>query len=105
MTLELRPEMTASPEDLFGERKGKRWINFTGVGRLIRVADSIDDVLPETKAKGLVLTELWKSSWIVHNGGPIEESELTLFTDRVDEFVWISETEVEKFKELFEAKQ
>ena len=101
MTVELRPEITASPEDLFGGRKGTFWREFTGVDKLIRVADTIDEVRPETEARGLLLTELWKSSWVVHGGGPIEESELTLFTDRVDGFVWVAETEVDKFQSLF----
>lgn len=105
MTLELRPEMTASPEDLFGP-KGEIFKAFSGVERLLRVADNIDEVRPEVEARGLLLIELWRSSWVVYRKGQtLEESELSFFTDRVDEFVWISETEVEKFQKLFNKEE
>lgn len=105
MTLELRPEITVSPEDIFG-RKGTFWREYTGVDKLFRVADSIDEVLPEVKSRGLLLTEVWKSEWIVWRKGQVlEEAELSFFTDRVDEFVWVAETEVDKFNALFGENQ
>ena len=56
MTLELRPEITVSPEDLFG-RRGEIMRNWSGASRLIRVADHIDEVLPLVEAKGLMIRD------------------------------------------------
>ena len=93
--------MTASPEDLFGE-KGTFWRKITGISKLFRVADNIDEVRPHVESRGLLLTEIWRSSWVVWREGQTpEQSEMSFFTDRVDGFVWITEIEVEKFKELF----
>jgi len=101
MTVELRPEITASPEDIFGPRG--RWITrLTGVEKVIRVADDIEEMRPHVDARGMKLIELSRSNWVLYKEGQtLEESELTFLTDRVDGHVWIFDCEIQKFKDLF----
>ena len=102
---ELRLGISASPEDVFGGRKGEFFRELTKTGRLFRVADNIEEVRPHVESRGLLLTEIYKDSWVVwREGQSLDKSELSLFTDKFDGFVWVVDSEVEKFEELFEVE-
>lgn len=101
MTLELKPEVTASPEDMFG-RKGEFFRDFSSVDKFFRVADHIDEVRPFAEARGFKLTEFSRSAWVLYRDGQtLQEAAMGFFTDRVDGFVWIADREVQKFEDLF----
>src|SRR3989344_6168634 len=99
---ELMLGRSASPEDVFGGRKGEFWRALTKVDKLFRVADHIEEIRPHVESRGLLLTEIYKDSWVVwREGQTLDKSELSFFTDRFDGFVWVVDQEVEKFMELF----
>ena|SRR3990167_1465125 len=101
MTVELRPEITASPEDLYGT-KGRFMGDFAGINRFVRVADHMEEVCSIVSAKGFKVRD-FHDEWIVfREGATLAEAELSFFLDRVDRFVWVAEQEVEKFKSLFD---
>lgn len=100
MTIELRLGITASPEDLFG-RKGAFMRDWSGIDRLVRVADQIDEVKPLVEGVGLKMLDFHDEWLVFKEGATLQDVEVSLFKDRVDGFVWVAEQEVEKFKNLF----
>lgn len=108
MTVELRPEMTASSQDLYLGLSANFVRNAHRAQVLVRVADNIEEVCQEIKNKGMSLQDTWGSELIWGAHKPDQESEepqFSFFVDQVDGFVWVADRETEKFQELFGAEK
>lgn len=104
MTLELRPEMTASPEDLF-RGDSASLMRIAGINKLVRVADHIDEVRQPVDLAGLKMEPLGSSAWAIYKKDDnVSQSKFAFFTDSIDNLVWIAEGDVDYFRDLFGEK-
>ena len=105
MTVELRPEVTASTQDLYMGVSANFVRNAYRAETFLRVADNIEEVFEKVGEKGLSLQDDWGSKliWSVHMPGENneEETQLSFFVDQVDRHIWIEDTNVDRFRELF----
>lgn len=100
-------KIEVKPRDLYGEY-GEIMEKLLGTDFLIRIAENIGDFEVSMKAKGLLLTEMVTdkdlgSNYVVyHEGQTLADVELSVLTDATNGFVWVLESQMEKYKSIIE---